>query len=267
MLNDKRLLADVMAVLEQHDHVNVWWFPREFCQSRFGEYRNSGTNSCTLISLLLADKISKEHVLYQTSHNLPRRAVELFGDAMNEGNGVYSRLFEHPVGSVDATRKRKTPNLNIPEAISALDSQNNIRFHLQEWFYTHLTANPSKETYIQSVSSRISQVMRLGVQLFKQADSNRTARNLFAALIADSRTTVFVFEFPSKLVSFFDSHQHGREAGAVVAQCALDHLEELGHWFIRMLGEIYNSRPSVYEISFLTTAADAPNLEHPPRIN
>uniref|UniRef100_A0A1A9ZDW4 Uncharacterized protein n=4 Tax=Glossina TaxID=7393 RepID=A0A1A9ZDW4_GLOPL len=247
----------VMAVFEQHSHVSVWWFPREFCQSRFGEYRESGTNSCTLISLILADKIAKEQIFSQKAKTLPQRAVEVFGDAMNEGNTVYSRVFE---SKDDNGRRRRAPNLNIPEAIAALANSDFIEFQLQEWFYTHLTASPTKETYHRSVASRIAQVLKLGVQLFRQPSSNTRAKNLFAALIADSRTTIFIFEFPINIISFFDSHQHGRQSGAVVAQCSIDHLEDLCSWFVRMLDDVYKSRPSVYEISFLTTSADAPNV-------
>ncbi|XP_023305973.2 uncharacterized protein LOC111687731 [Lucilia cuprina] len=245
-----------MAVLQKHHNVNVWWFPQDFCQSRYGEYYESGTNSCTLISLILADKMAKEEVFHKPSKTLPKRAIEIFGDAMNEGNIVYGRMFNR--GS-----KRKTPNLNIPEALTALCDQRNMSFDLREWFYTHLTANPHKESYQYSVPNRITQVLKLGVQLFKQPPSNSRARNLFAALIADSRTTVFVFEFPQNVVSFFDSHQHGQRAGAVVAQASIDNLAELSVWFVNMLQEVYKSRPSVYEISFLTTRADAPNLETP----
>lgn len=244
-----------MALYEKHQNVNVWWFPQDFCQSRYGEYRDSGTNSCTLISLLLADKMSKEQVFRAISQTLPKRAIELFGAAMNEGNIVYANLFKN--------HKKHSPNLNIPEAISALEDHSDIQFDLHEWFYTHLTANPHKEAYKHSVSNRITQVLKLAIQLFRQGSNNSEARNLFAALIADSRTTVFVFEFPLNVVSFFDSHQHGQRAGAVMAQTSLDHLPELCHWFMDMLQEVYNSRPAVFEISFLTTNSEAPNLERP----
>lgn len=256
-----------MAVLEQHAHVNIWWFPKEFCQSRFGEYRGSGTNSCTLISLILADKISKEHVHEQGMDILPPRAVEMFGDAINEGNSVYWRLFDRSNMSQDNNRSRGTPNLNIPEAIFALAGQPHMDFQLQEWFYTHLTANPTKTSYTQSVSLRIAQVMKLGMQLFQQTQSNESTRNLFAALIADSRTTLFVMEFPSNLISFFDSHQHGRQAGAVAAVCSVDYFEELTSWLIDMLFDVYHSRPAVFEISFLTTIAEASNQVSPTSIN
>lgn len=251
-----------MAVYEKRNNVNVWWFPKEFCQSRFGEYRESGTNSCTLISLLLADALSKDLALQMaTRTGLPQRTIEIFGNAMNEGNRVYSRIFKR----FDDKNKHKTdPNLSIPEAIRALVDHSSLHFDLQEWFYTHLTANPNKETYEQTVAARIAQVLKLVVQLFKKPRSNVDTRSkLFAALIADQRTSTFVFEFPNNVVTVFDSHQHGRQSGAVVAQCSIDNLEDLAHWFILMLGEIYNSRPGIYEISFLTTAADAPHLVSP----
>uniref|UniRef100_A0A1I8M7C3 Uncharacterized protein n=1 Tax=Musca domestica TaxID=7370 RepID=A0A1I8M7C3_MUSDO len=253
-----------MAVFEEYDNVNIWWFPKEFCQSRYGEYRTSGTNSCTLITLILANKISKEIVFRPNdSAILPAKGVQIFGDAMNEGNKVYWQLFDQADVMLDSSGKRRAPNLNIPEAIDALNAQVEIEFDLKEWFYTHLTANPTKETYAESVSSRIAQVWRLGMQLFKRPSSNSSAKNLFAALIADSRTTIFVFDFPSNTVSFFDSHQHGRRAGAVVAICAMENFDRLARWFVTMLADIYHSRPSLFEISFLTTGLDARNLISP----
>ncbi|XP_061396262.1 uncharacterized protein LOC133331887 [Musca vetustissima] len=250
-----------MAVFEENDNVNIWWFPKEFCQSMYGEYRKGGTNSCTLISLILANKLSKETVFHNNdSVALPAKAVQIFGDAINEGNKVYWQLFEHATELPDV---RRDPNLNIPEAIDALNAQTHIGFNLQEWFYTHLTANPNTHSYFESVSSRIAQVLKLGIQLFKRPNGNAHAKNLFAVLIANSRTTVIVLDFPSNTASFFDSHQHGRRAGAVVAICNVDYYDRLVRWFVAMLADIYHSRPSLFEISFLTKEIYARNLESP----
>lgn len=251
-----------MATYEKHSNVNIWWFPQDFCQSRYGEHRSSGTNSCTLISLLLADKMAKENLFRVSTHKLPPRAVEIFADAMNQGNIVYSRIFKGD----EENFKKRTPNLNIPEAITALTGEEFIEFDLQEWFYTHLTANPQKETYKITVPQRITKVLNFGIQLFKQPQSNSKSRNLFAAIIADSRTTVFVIDFANNVVSFFDSHQHGHQTGAVVAQSSLDNLPDLIQWFVSMVNQIYHSQPSIFEISFLTTSADAPNLTNPQSI-
>ncbi|XP_073839421.1 uncharacterized protein [Musca autumnalis] len=253
-----------MALFEEHDNVNIWWFPKEFCQSRYGEYRESGTNSCTLISLILANKMSQELVFHHNASpvRLPAKAVQIFGDAMNEGNKVYWQLFDHVDGPQDRG-KRRAPNLNIPEAIDALNAQIHNGFNLKEWFYTHLTANPTNENYFELVSSRIAQVLRLGVQLFQRSNRSELPKNLFAALIADSRTTIFVFEFPTNTVSFFDSHQHGRRAGAVVAICTMDYFDRLAMWFVTMLYDIYHSRPNLFEISFLTTDVESRNLVSP----
>uniref|UniRef100_A0A1I8NXQ6 Uncharacterized protein n=1 Tax=Stomoxys calcitrans TaxID=35570 RepID=A0A1I8NXQ6_STOCA len=253
-----------MAVFEQKNLLNIWWFPREFCQSAYGEFRHSGTNSCTLISLILANEMAKELVFKtNTARSLPTRAVEIFAHAMNEGNALYGRIFNDI--STEDSRKRRAPNLNIPEAVEALVSQRYMDFCLQEWFYTHITANSTNENYSQSVSSRIADVMKLAIRLFKRSvRNNEGARNLFAAVISDNRTTMFVFDLSSHIVSFFDSHQHGRKAGAVIALCAIDGLEELANWFVTMGEEVYHSRPPVYEISLLTTTTDARNLTAPP---
>lgn len=44
---------------KQYGNISVWWFQKAFSQSRYGTYRKSGRNSCTLIALTLADKICK----------------------------------------------------------------------------------------------------------------------------------------------------------------------------------------------------------------
>ncbi|XP_075160342.1 uncharacterized protein LOC142233326 [Haematobia irritans] len=255
-----------MAVFEQHNHVNIWWFPKNFCQSTFGEYRRSGTNSCTVISLILANKISKELVFAEglPTHTLPpNRAVEIFANAMNEGNRIYGSLFDRTDISPDGSEKRRAPNLNIPEAITALAGQINSEFQLQEWFYTHLMANPTKESYMRTVSTRIADVIKLAIRLFNRSFTNEGGNNLFIALIADNRTTVFVIEFPSNKIAFFDSHHHGRRGGSVIALCPIEYLEEIVNWFVHMAADIYHSRPTVYEISFLTTTIDAINLISP----
>lgn len=248
-----------MAVHENCNNVSVWWFPLDFCQSRYGEYREYGTNSCTLISLIVADKVAKENVRNGTSHILPKELIDIFGSAMNEGNMVYAHLFH----KTEEKSLKSAPNLNIPEAITALESERNLRFDLREWFYTHLTSNPQKETYTQTVPNRITQTLKLGIQLFRTQASSSTPKNLFAALIGDSRTTIFVFDFLHNNATFFDSHQHGQRGGAVAAQVSINNLLDLIQWFVGMTENVYNSRPSIYEISFLTTSDSAPNMAVP----
>ncbi|KAH8295727.1 hypothetical protein KR018_006110 [Drosophila ironensis] len=237
-----------MAIHEQIDNLNIWWFPRDFCQSRFGEFQQSGTNSCTLISLILADKVAKAERFYNRVSDLPMRGWELFGNAMNDGNNVY-----HNVITANTPQARNL-NLNIPDAIAAIRSQHKMNFRLEEWFYTHMEADPSNPMYNRNVAVQLSRIFQITLQVFQQAGGGGSmASHLFAAIIADSRTVMVTFDFRASIVALFDSHQHGRDAGAVFAQCTLANMDDLLFWFISMLHNVYSSRPSLFEISFLSS--------------
>ncbi|XP_017136494.1 uncharacterized protein LOC108152024 [Drosophila miranda] len=236
-----------MAIHEQIDNLNIWWFPRDFCQSRFGEFQQSGTNSCTLISLILADKVSKAERFYHRVSNMPPRGMELFGHAMNDGNKVY-----HNVISANTPHVRNL-NLNIPDAIAAIRSQHKMNFRLEEWFYTHMEADTSSPMYNRNVAMQLSRIFQITLQVFQQAIGQVAPTQLFAAIIADSRTVMVTFDFRVSIVALFDSHQHGRDAGAVFAQCTLQNMDDLLFWFISMLHNVYSSRPALFEISFLSS--------------
>lgn len=246
---------------ERHGHVGVWWFPKDFSQSRYGKYKSSGTNSCTIISLMLADMVAKSfkgrHGFHEYLDNetpnrrcidqLPREAINIFAEAINEGNGVYQRAI--------CPSKMCRQNLSIPDALKAMKSQPRLGVLLHEWFYTHLQANPASMGYAKTAANKLTQVLSIAVELFRHPTTVVAHREkfLFAALIADSRTVIMVFEFPTEVVSFFDSHQHGMHAGAVIAQCALSDLGEMMSWMMSMLHEMYDSKPELFEVSFLTT--------------
>ncbi|KAM8707768.1 hypothetical protein ACLKA7_014841 [Drosophila subpalustris] len=239
-----------MAIHEQIDNLNIWWFPRDFCQSRFGEFQQSGTNSCTLISLILADKVAKAERFYHRVAELPPRGWELFGNAMNDGNNVYHNVI------TAHTPLARNLNLNIPDAISAIRSQHKMNFRLEEWFYTHMEADPSNPMYNRNVAMQLSRIFQITLQVFQQAGTTSgrdMTSHLFAAIIADSRTVMMTFDFRASIVALFDSHQHGRDAGAVFAQCTIQNMDDLLFWFISMLHNVYSSRPALFEISFLSS--------------
>ncbi|XP_026850142.1 uncharacterized protein LOC113567168 [Drosophila persimilis] len=236
-----------MAIHETIDNLNIWWFPRDFCQSRFGEFQQSGTNSCTLISLILADKVSKAERFYHRVSNLPARGWEMFGNAMNDGNRVY-----HNVILANTSHVRNL-NLNIPDAIAAIRTQQRMNFRLEEWFYTHMEADISSPLYNRNVAMQLSRIFQITLQVYQQAIGQSAQPHLFAAIIADSRTVMVTFDVRASIVALFDSHQHGRDAGAVFAQCTLQNMDDLLFWFISMLHNVYSSRPVIFEISFLSS--------------
>ncbi|XP_039963689.1 uncharacterized protein LOC126762117 [Bactrocera neohumeralis] len=242
-----------MAVLERNGNLNIWWFPKEFSQSRYGEYHHSGTNSCTLITLILADMVAKEGRGFycQRMQDLPPRAVEIFAEGINKGNSAYAHLITANAGVPEsggvAQQMTANQNLNIPDALNVLKRQ--PHFRLKEWFFTHMQADPERES-CRTIALRLLQAVNTGLQQFRQA-GKANEHFLFAAMISDNRTVLFVIEFPANLITFFDSHQHGRDAGAVVAQCNIRDMYDMMNWFVNMNHDVYSSQPHIYEVSFL----------------
>ncbi|XP_037940751.1 uncharacterized protein LOC119673529 [Teleopsis dalmanni] len=239
-----------MAVHELSGSVDVWWFPTFFCQSRFGEYQSSGTNSCTLISLLVANRVAKssECGFAVTNSELAKHAVDIFGAAINEGNAVYKRS--------TIANTRTSQNFNIPDAIALLAAQPDLGFFIGEWFYTHLYANPNDSLYVTKASRTLADIIEATIDVYKNKCKAANARFLFTALIADNRTVIFVFELPANVVAVFDSHQHGLGAGAIIAKSSITNVVDLIRWYLKMLFTLFNSKPKVIELSFLASEAD-----------
>lgn len=175
---------------------------------------------------------------------------------MNDGNNVY-----HNVITVNTPQSRNI-NLNIPDAIAAIRSQHKMNFRLEEWFYTHMEADPTNPMYNRNVAVQLSRLFQATLPVFQKAGS---PSHLFAAIIADSRTVMVTFDFRASIVALFDSHQHGRDAGAVFAQCTLQNMDDLLFWFVSMLHNVYSSRPSLFEISFLSSQPGM-SKRYPPAI-
>ncbi|EDW06749.1 uncharacterized protein LOC6583767 isoform X1 [Drosophila mojavensis] len=239
-----------MAQYEEIGNVNIWWFPEDFCQSRFGDYRKSGTNSCTLISLILADKVSKMPSLSQNVKELPEKAWDLIGDSINEGNIVY-----HDEISANL-------NINIPDAMAAIRSHHKINFLLEEWFFTQVGSDPLSPMI---VGVELSRIFTTTLDAFKQVDGGNTPSQLFAAIVADCRTVMVSIDLRTSIAFIVDSHQHGNNAGAFFAQSDAHYISDLMFWFISMLDHIFSSHPAIFEISFLCAMPDIA-LRIPPAV-
>ncbi|XP_034485787.1 uncharacterized protein LOC117790439 [Drosophila innubila] len=226
---------------EQVNDVSIWWFPPDFSQSRFGDYQESGSNSCTLISLLIADKINKTLSFSQEATTLPSLAWDIIGKAINDGNKVYHDLISG------------TLNLNIPDAISAIISHEHIDFQLEEWFYTQVFIN---NRGFDSISMQLSHILQTSLKIYQQPYDWEIPSHLFAALIADCRTVIICLDLRTSIAAFVDPHQHGEQAGLVFAHVKLKHLDDLMYWYITMLDDIYASHPDMIEIAFLSSLND-----------
>ncbi|KAM8720443.1 hypothetical protein ACLKA7_006483 [Drosophila subpalustris] len=231
-----------MTTYELVNRVSIWWFPPDFCQSRFGEYQDSGSNSCTLISLIVADKINKALAFSQKVTELPSSAWEVIGNSINDGNKVYHNLISESL------------NINIPDAILAILPHQDIEFQLEEWFYTQVFID---ERCFSSISEQLSRIFYTSLKIYQQPNEDwEVPTHLFAALIADSRTVIISLDLRTSIAAFVDPHQHGEQSGVVFAQAKLNHLEPLMYWYINMIDEIYASRPNMIEIAFLSSLPD-----------
>ncbi|KRF93795.1 uncharacterized protein Dmoj_GI15235, isoform B [Drosophila mojavensis] len=188
-----------MAQYEEIGNVNIWWFPEDFCQSRFGDYRKSGTNSCTLISLILADKVSKMPSLSQNVKELPEKAWDLIGDSINEGNIVY-----HDEISANL-------NINIPDAMAAIRSHHKINFLLEEWFFTQVDGGNTPSQLFAAIVADCRTVMvsiDLRTSIAFIVDSHQHGNNAGAFFAQSDAHYIsdLMFWFISMLDHIFSSH-------------------------------------------------------------
>lgn len=228
-----------MAIYEKFNNVHIWWFPKHFCQSRYGDYQESGNNSCTLIALIYANKLCKMPTFSQSESELPPLAWVVIGDAINEGNWAYHDLIHANV------------NISVPGAIWTIRMHDKTNFNLEEWFFTHVGSDPSNHLY---VARELAEIFHTTLTMFLHSVIGwERPRYLFAAIVADCRASMVSIDLETGIVGLIDSHPHGQVGGAVLCQCSIEFLEDLMFNFIAMLDTIYDSRPEIFEISFLCT--------------
>lgn len=228
-----------MATYEKYQNVHMWWFPAHFCQSRHGDYQESGSNSCTLIALIYANKLCKMPTFSQSESEMPPLAWVVIGDAINEGNWAYHDLI------------RGNVNISVPGAIWTIRTHDKTNFNLEEWFFTHVGSNPRNHLY---VAREMAEIIHTTLAMFMHSVMDwERPRYLFAAIVADCRASMVSIDLETGIVGLIDSHPHGGAGGAVLSQCNIEFLEDLMVMFIVMLDTIYDSRPEIFEISFLCT--------------
>ncbi|XP_062140632.1 uncharacterized protein LOC133848908 [Drosophila sulfurigaster albostrigata] len=237
-----------MTSYEKYDKVNIWWFPADFCQARYGKYHKSGNNSCTLISLIFANKLSKSSDFSQNVEELPTRIWNFIGSSINDGNKVYR------------DRVPKSLNISIPAAILELATRKTIDFQLVEWFFTQLDVEIEDPF---GISEELARILKTTLKVFQHQDWE-VPSHLFAAIIADSRTIIISFDLNNSIASFFDSHRHGENTGAVFAQATMEDIDNLMFWYITMMDTSFSSRPEMYEIAFLSSHRDLSEIPSPP---
>ncbi|ODN02950.1 hypothetical protein Ocin01_03719 [Orchesella cincta] len=235
-------------VFSQTDRgVNVWWFPTTFSQSQLGD-RVIGSNACTLIAVLLGGRVTEFNIViwgYQ-DQPLSRMLVTSLAEAIIEGNEIHESLMaEGTVNSMDLT---------VPEALRAVQFKYS---NLVEWGdRTAFVNEPLAETLIENLLPVIID--------FEHAPPERKRPNtdLFAILVCDGRSVLFVYQPSTAKVTVIDSHAHSScMSGAVIAQARFGDLEQLCNWFFAMLTQSFErgARVQPYELAFLYIRDDAIN--------
>lgn len=92
-------------------------------------------------------------------------------------------------------------------------------------------------------------------------DRKRPNTDLYAVLVADGRSVLFIYQPETAKVTIIDSHAHTRcMAGAVVAQARFGDWDKLSSWFCSMLTQAFERGAFVhpYELAFLYVRDQSP---------
>lgn len=218
--------------------IKVWWFPADFCQSRLGDRLigkpgGTGSNACTIITLLMAHKIHSHGIQIWGHEDQPlnRQLISAFAESIIDGNEIHERLM--------ASGPLRNPNLTLPEAMDSCRGRFN---NLVEWDST---------VYHSKMRATLFENLHRGIMRWElQGMPPTPGCDLYIVLIADQRSVLIVFQRALNRVSLVDSHSH-LQHGAVVAQAGISQLKELCLWYDDMCWRFYESRPSCYELSYL----------------
>jgi hypothetical protein len=224
---------------DQEGGVHIWWFPEEFSQSRLGD-RIIGSNACTLIAVLLAGRIDEFQIQIWGYFDQPlnRLLVTSIAEAIIEGNEIHETL-RNSGQLVDL-------NLTVPEALEAVVAKYPL---FTEWTEkTRVETRPMGDTLGDIIASTF-----IDWTVNPPADK-KYGSDLFAVLVADTRSVLFIFQPRLGKITMVDSHSHGAVmAGAVVAQVQSEDVLKLCSWFCSMYKNCFGRGEtiSLYEVAFL----------------
>jgi len=228
----------------QDGEVMYWLFPEEFSQSRLGD-RELGSNACTIIAVLTAAKLQvfRVPIWGLPEQPLSRLLVATIAEAIIEGNDIYTNLA--------LTGQLADPNLDVMEAL--LPVRQKYPF-FSEW---PLMALLGKENIIReplglTLGQNLSEIIMNW--LYNPPADKQSDADLFITLVANTRTTLFVYQQQVAKVALIDSHSHPTiGAGALLAQTRVNDVEGLCNWFTEMSLHCFGAGPDImeYELSCL----------------
>ena len=123
-----------------------------------------------------------------------------------------------------------------------------LLFNYNLQFFVQITI-PRNESYQVTATTKISNVIRNGLELWKLKDLPDDY--IFVVIIAASRTILLSFQDMNKIVTLLDSHHHSDSIGAILAQSKLKDLTVMIQWIVKMFLKFYYQKPEVFELSFV----------------
>lgn len=188
--------------LENNNNVLlVIWYNQEFSQSRFPPGQKV-SKACTLICLLVAQRIAQKGLLLRDVEKSPPEIVSIIADSMIEGNAIHAWIIKNGLVS--------HPYLSTEEALKFGGTSLSL---LREWTF---------QVFYERIEHGLFRHMS---DFLREWYSAPKSSNLFMLLITCGRTVLFIFQQNTYMVTFFDSHSHGTaenpNRGLVIAQVGI----------------------------------------------
>ncbi|CAK9802265.1 hypothetical protein ANTQUA_LOCUS3208 [Anthophora quadrimaculata] len=156
------------------------------------------SKACTLICLLVAQRISQTELLLYDVQKCPK-IIAIIAESMIEGNAIHAWIVKRGLVS--------NPYLSTEEALKLGGKSLSL---LREWTY---------QVFYEKIEDGLYQHIS---NFLHQWYSAPLSKNLFMLLITCGRTVLFIFQETAYMVTFFDSHSHSTSTnpnrGLVIAQ-------------------------------------------------
>lgn len=118
---------------------------------------------------------------------------------------------------------------------------------LRATFYEHLNST------LQQWWSYENQIERPNQTTNKPNDKSIRRAHICVVLIAECRSILLAIEQRPPRISVYDSHQHSATTGSCIASTPLDQLPAMCKWIQSLFADIYEVRPTCFELSYIQT--------------
>ncbi|XP_011297053.1 uncharacterized protein [Fopius arisanus] len=211
--------------------VQVYWYHPQFTQSRYPPGQQV-SQACTLICLLVAQRICESHLQIMNVETSPELAV-IIAESIVEGNRNHAWILQRGLVS--------HPYLSTDEALRFGGKRLKT---IVEWKF---------QVFTENIEINLCQNIRRFLRDWYQKPRGDT---LIMLLITCGRTVLFLFQSRMNKITLFDSHGHSTaknpHRGLVVAQAKYENLYALCTWYVQeVLYNCFNVYADQYELAFL----------------